>query len=202
MTTGCGCGLAPKRKKTGSSRTFKHYLSSMSWNRPRWRRLRYPHSKCLSLWSMWLGKAIAIQLPSCQFPYSSFHQANERDDSGTRQEVATAAEDHRDPENPDHSTALVLCRVMSSYGQVWNPWRVKGGIVTTFFSFLRFTKRFVSLCCFFICRTDTRVEYCFILCFTHHFTCRFTIVSYIVSTIYMFERIVYIVDTELSLASL
>ena len=70
--------------------------------------------------------------------------------------------------------------------------------------FLRFTERFVSLCCSFICRTDTCVEYSFILCFTFCFTCRFTIVSYIVSTIYMFERIVYIVDTELysSLASL
>ena len=27
------------------------------------------------------------------------------------------------------------------------------------FSFFRFTERFVSLCCFFICRTDTRVKY-------------------------------------------
>ena len=63
--------------------------------------------------------------------------------------------------------------------------------------FLCFTERFVSLCCSFICRTDTRVEYSFILCFTFCFTCCFTIVSYIVSTIYMFEDIVYIVDTEL-----
>ena len=70
--------------------------------------------------------------------------------------------------------------------------------------FLRFTERFVSLCCSFICRTDTRVEYSFILCFTFCFTCRFIIISYIVSIIYMYEHIVYIVDTELycSLASL
>ena len=110
-----------------------HPLSLMSWNQPHWRRLRYPYSKHLSLRSMWLGKAIAIRLPSRWFPYSGFRQANERDDSGTQQEVMTVAEDHWDPENPDHSTSPVLCRVMSSYGQVWNPWRVRGGIVTNFF---------------------------------------------------------------------
>ena len=57
---------------------------------------------------------------------------------------------------------------------------------------------------FFFCRTDTRVEYRFILCFDHRFTCCVTIVLYIVSTNYMFEHVVYIVDTELygSLASL
>ena len=108
-------------------------MLSMSWNRPRWRRLRHSYSKCLSLRSMWLGEAIAIQLPSRRFPHPSFPQTNERDDSGTWQEVATGAEDHRDPENPDHSTSPVRCRVMSSYGQVWNPWRVRGGIVTNFF---------------------------------------------------------------------
>ena len=110
-----------------------HPLSSMSWNRSCWRRLRYPHSKRLSLWSMWLGETFAIWLPSRRFPYLGFHQVNKRDDSGARQEVTTDAEDHQDPENPDHSTSLVHCRVMSSYGQVWNPWRVRGGIVTNFF---------------------------------------------------------------------
>ena len=77
------------------------------------------------------------------------------------------------------------------------------------FSFFhRFIKRFVLLCCFFICRTDTRVKYSFVLCFTFRFIYRFIIVSFIVSyivlTIYMYEHIVYIVDTELhcSLASL
>ena len=150
----------------------------MSWNRPHWRRLRHSYLKCLSLWSMWLGKAIAIWLPSHRFPHSGFHQANERDDSGTRQEITTGAENHRDPENPDHSISPVLCRVMSSYDQVWNPWRVEGGIVTN--SFLTcFTNCFASLCCSFICWTDTRVEYCFIWCFVHRFTYRFAIVSYI-----------------------
>ena len=43
--------------------------------------------------------------------------------------------------------------------------------------FLRFTERFVSLCCFFICRTDTRVKYGFTLCFTFCFICRFIVVS-------------------------
>ena len=70
--------------------------------------------------------------------------------------------------------------------------------------FLRFTYCFASLCCPFICWTDTRIEYGFILCFVHRFTCRFAIFLYIVLTIYMFGHIVYIVDTELysSLASL
>ena len=70
---------------------------------------------------MRLGEAITIRLPSRQFPHPSFRQTNERDDSGTRQEVATGTEDHRDPKNPDHSISQVRCRVMSSYGQVWNP---------------------------------------------------------------------------------
>ena len=78
-----------------------------------------------------------------------------------------------------------------------------GFLRTLCYEFLSF---FVSLnvssyyAVFFICRTDTRVKYCFILCFTYRFTCRFTIVL----TIYMFEHMVYIVDTELygSLASL
>ena len=70
--------------------------------------------------------------------------------------------------------------------------------------FLRFTYCFASLCCPFICWTDTRIEYGFILCFAYRFTYHFAIVSHIVLTIYMFEHIVYRVDTELysSLASL
>ena len=36
--------------------------------------------------------------------------------------------------------------------------------------FTRVTKCFASLCCSFTCRTDTCVEYRFILCFTHCFT--------------------------------
>ena len=147
----------------------------MSGNWSCWRKLRYPHSKRLSLRSMRLGETIAVWLSPRRFPYSSFRQMDERDDSGTQQEVTTVAEDHRDPKNPDHSISPVRCRVMSSYGQVWNPWRVRGGIVTIFF-LSSFTERFVSLCCFFICQTDTRIKYSFTLCFTFCFTNRFIIV--------------------------
>ena len=129
--------------------TFPFFLinsmSSMSWNQPCRRRLRHSYSKCLPLRSMWLGETVTVQLPSRRFPHPSFRQTNERDDSGARQEVATGAEDHRDPENPDHSTSPVLCRVMSSYGQVWNPWRVRGGIVTIFFLSFHRTFRFTML---------------------------------------------------------
>ena len=122
-----------------------------------------------------------IWLPPRRFPYSSFRQTDERNDSSTQQEVTTVAEDHRDPENPDHSISLVCCRVMSSYGQVWNPWRVRGGIVTTFFLF-RFTERFILLCCSFTRRTDTRVEHRFVLCFIFCFTYCFIIVSLLFRT--------------------
>ena len=105
----------------------------MSGNWSCWRRLWYPYPKRLSLRSMRLGETIAIWLSPRQLPYSSFRQVDERDDSGKQQEVTTVAEDHRDPENPDHSRSLVCCRVMSSYRQVWNPWRVRGGSVTMFF---------------------------------------------------------------------
>ena len=135
------------------------------------------------------------------FSYSSFRQTDEWDDSGTQQEVTTVAEDHRDPENPDHSTSPVCCRVMSSYGQVWNPWRVRGGIVTIFF--LSFfvspnvsshyaVSSFVGLI------HASSIVSPYVLPFVLY------IVSYIVSTIYVYEHVVYIVDRELycSLASL
>ena len=175
----------------------------MSRDWPHRRSLWHPHLKSLSLRSMWLGKMITIRLPSCRLLHSGLHQMDKRNDSITGQEVATNAEDHWDPENPDHSTSQVLCKVMSSYGQVWNPWRVEGGIVMN--SFLtHFTNSFVSLCYPLICQTDTRIEYYFISYFVQCFICRLIIVSNIVSTIYIFEHIVDIVDIELhgSLASL
>ena len=54
--------------------------------------------------------------------------------------------------------------------------------ITITIFFLRFIERFVSLCYFFICRTDTRVKYSFVLCFTFCFTYRFIIVSLLFRT--------------------
>ena len=142
-------------------------------------------------WFVWSSSLLQRRLP-----HPGLCQTNKWNDSVAQQEIATGEEDHRDPKNPDHSTSPVLCRIMSSYSQVWNPWRVEGGIVTNSF-FTRFTYRFVSLCYPLICRTDTCVKYCFVSCFFHRFICRFVIVSNIVSTIYMFEYTVYIVDIEL-----
>ena len=91
-------------------------------------------------WFVWSSSLLQRRLP-----HPGLHQTNKWNDSVAQQEIATGAEDHRDPKNPDHSTSPVLCRVMSSYGQVWNPWRVEGGIVTNSF-FSHFTYRFVLLC--------------------------------------------------------
>ena len=67
------------------------------------------------------GKNDRNSTASCLLPHSGFHQTDKRNDRVTRQEVATGAEDHQDPENPYHSISLVLCTVMSSYDQVWDP---------------------------------------------------------------------------------
>ena len=68
-----------------------------------------------------IGKNDCNSIASRQLPHSSLHETNKQNDSVAQQEITTGAEDHQDLENPDHSTSPVLCRVMSSYSQVWNP---------------------------------------------------------------------------------
>ena len=145
-----------------------HPLSSMPRDWPHQGRLWHSYLEFLSLQSMWLREAITIWLSPCQLPHFGLRQEDEWYDSVIQQEVTTGVEDHLDPKNPDHSTSQVSCRVMLSYGQVWDPWRVEGGIVTISFPTC-FTCRFVLLCCTLTCWTDTCVICCFILYFSHHF---------------------------------